>query len=105
MELIITEQNRTIENTIELVVIQRIHEIRGKRVMLDFDLAECYEVETRALKQTVRRNIERFPSDFMFQLTKQEWNELITNCDNLNNNIKYSPITPFAFTQEGVASG
>jgi len=91
------------ENAIELSIIQSIHEIRGVRVILDFDLAKRYEVETRALKQSVRRNIERFPSDFMFQLTKQEWNEVITNCDNLNNNIKYSPITPLAFTQEGVA--
>jgi hypothetical protein len=91
------------ENIIEISIIQSIHEIRGVRVILDFDLAKRYEVETRALKQSVRRNIERFPSDFMFQLTKQEWNEVITNCDNLNNNIKYSPITPLAFTQEGVA--
>ena len=103
MEITITEQNRTTENAIEWVIVQRIHEIRGKRVMLDFDLAKCYEVETRALKQAVRRNIERFPSDFMFQLTKQEWNEVITNCDKLSNNIKYSPITPLAFTQESVA--
>ena len=91
------------EDIIELSIIQRIHEIRGVRVMLDFDLAERYGVETRTLKQSVKRNIERFPSDFMFQLTKQEWNEVITNCDNLDNNIKYSPITPLAFTQEGVA--
>jgi len=91
------------ENTIELSIIQSIHEIRGVRVILDFDLAKRYEVETRTLKQSVRRNIERFPSDFMFQLTKQEWRKVITNCDNLNNNIKYSPITPLAFTQEGVA--
>ena len=91
------------ENTIELSIIQNIHEIRGVRVMLDFDLAKRYGVETRALKQAVKRNIERFPSDFMFQLTKQEWYEVITICDNLRNNIKYSPITPLAFTQEGVA--
>jgi hypothetical protein len=91
------------ENIIDISIIQSIHEIRGVRVILDFDLAKRYEVETRALKQAVRRNIERFPSDFMFQLTKQEWSEVITNCDNLNNNVKYSPITPLAFTQEGVA--
>jgi hypothetical protein len=91
------------EDVIELSIIQSIHEIRGVRVILDFDLAKRYEVETRVLKQSVRRNIERFPSDFMFQLTNQEWNEVITICDNFNNNIKYSPITPLAFTQEGVA--
>ena len=51
----------------------RIHEIRGQRVMLDFDLAQMYGVETRVLNQAVKRNIERFPEDFMFQLTKGEW--------------------------------
>ena len=51
----------------------RIHEIRGARVMLDFDLAQMYGVETKALNQAVKRNIERFPEDFMFQLTKGEW--------------------------------
>jgi len=81
----------------------KIYEIRGKKVMLDFELAKIYEDETRVLKQAVRRNIERFPADFMFQLTKEEWNELITNCDNLQGSIKYSPATPLAFTREGVA--
>lgn len=51
--------------------------------MLDFDLANMYQVETRALKQAVKRNMERFPPDFMFQLTKTEWQKLITICDNL----------------------
>jgi len=82
---------------------RKIYEIRGKRVMLDFELANIYEEETRVLKQAVRRNIERFPADFMFQLTREEWSELITNCDNLQSSIKYSPITPLAFTREGVA--
>ena len=80
-----------------------IYEIRGKKVMLDFDLAVMYEVETRRLKEQVRRNIERFPDDFMFQLSKTEWNEVIANCDNLRDKVKFSPATPFAFTQEGVA--
>lgn len=53
-----------------------IYEIRGQRVMLDFDLAELYQVETRALKQAVRRNIERFPEDFMFEITEPEYNYL-----------------------------
>ena len=71
----------------ELQTIQsKIYEIRGQRVMLDFDLAELYQVETRALKQAVRRNIERFPEDFMFEITETEYNSLknqleITNCD------------------------
>ncbi len=61
----------------ELQVIQnKIHEIRGQRIMLDFDLAKMYEVETRVLKQAVRRNINRFPKDFMFELTKDEYNSL-----------------------------
>jgi len=103
METNIIVQDSVKVNAIELAIIQSIHEIRGVKVMLDFDLAARYEVETRVLKQSVRRNIERFPSDFMFQLTKQEWNGLITNCDKFNKNIKHSPITPLAFTQEGIA--
>jgi len=62
----------------------RIYEIRGERVMLDFDLAALYEVETKVLNQAVKRNIKRFPADFMFQLTKEEWDN-VTNCD-----LKYS---------------
>ena len=88
----------------ELQPIQNIiYEIRGQYVMFDFDLAVLYGVETRRLKEQVRRNIERFPDDFMFQLTKYEWSELVANCDKLPENIKYSPATPYAFTQEGVA--
>ena len=88
----------------ELQLIQnKIFEIRGQRVMLDYNLAELYEVETRALKQAVKRNMNRFPSDFMFELTKSEWQELITVCDNLPQNLKFSPATPFAFTEQGVA--
>jgi hypothetical protein len=62
--------------------------------MLDFDLAALYEVETSALKQSVKRNLIRSPEGFMFQLTKNEWTEVITNCDNLPRNIKFSPSTP-----------
>lgn len=88
----------------ELQIIQnKIFEIRGIRVILDFDLAELYEVETRALKQAVKRNITRFPEDFMFELTKSEWQEVITICDNLPQTVKFSPATPFAFTEQGVA--
>lgn len=84
----------------------RIYEIRGQRVMLDFDLAELYQVETRALKQAVRRNIERFPDDFMFRLTSEEANKLIAigrsqNVIPLDYNIGSSEM--FAFTEEGVA--
>ena len=81
----------------------KIHEIRGQKVMLDFDLAEMYEVENRALKQAVNRNKDSFPDDFKFQLTKEEWKELITVCDNLPKGVKYSPATPYAFTEQGVS--
>lgn len=81
----------------------KIYEIRQQQVLLDFDLSELYETETRTLKQAVNRNIERFPEDFMFQLSKLEWQELITNCDNLPPTAKFSPSKPFAFTEQGVA--
>jgi hypothetical protein len=62
----------------ELDIIQnKIYEVRGVRVILDFDLAKLYQVETKVLKQTVRRNLERFPEDFMFELTETEYNKLI----------------------------
>lgn len=80
----------------------KIFVIRTQKVMLDFDLAELYGVETRVLKQAVRRNIERFPKDFLFQLNKNEWQELITNCDKLGS-YKFSPSLPYAFTEQGVA--
>ena len=88
----------------ELQVIQnKIYEIRGFRVMFDFDLASLYNVQNRRLREAVKRNIERFPGDFRFELTKQEWVEVVANCDNLPENAKFSPVTPYAFTQEGVA--
>ena len=79
-----------------------IYEIRGCKVMLDSDLAGLYEVEARQLNQAVKRNIKRFPADFMFQLTKDEFTEVITNCDHLQN-LKYRPTMPYAFTEQGVA--
>lgn len=80
----------------------KIYEIRQQKVMFDFDLAELYEVENRALKQTVKRNLDRFPNDFMFQLSKVEWQEVITICDNLPEGVKFSPASPFAFTEQGI---
>ncbi len=76
--------------------------LRGKQVILDMDLAELYEVETRTLNQAVKRNRRRFPEDFMFRLTEKEKEEVITNCDNLER-LKYSPKLPSAFTEQGVA--
>jgi len=82
----------------------KIHEIKGIRVMLDFDLAEMYGIETKALKQSVRRNIERFPNDFMFELTRDEYNSLRSQFVTLEiGRGKYSKYLPFAFTEQGVA--
>lgn len=82
----------------------KIYEIRGQKVMLDFDLAELYETETRTLKQAVRRNIDRFPSDFMFELTREEYNSLRSQFVILETGKgKYSKFNPFAFTEQGVA--
>jgi hypothetical protein len=102
METNIIVQNRNIENAIELSIIQDIHEIRGKRVILDFDLAKRYEVETKNLNLSVKRNLRRFPSDFMFQLTPDEWNSLrLQNETSKRGGRRYMP---YAFTQEGVAT-
>lgn len=76
--------------------------IRGHKVMIDKDLADLYEVETKALNQAVKRNMKRFPKDFMFQLKKHEKNELVTICDRFKN-IKHSTNLPYAFTEQGVA--
>ena len=59
-----------------IIIENKIHEVRGQKIMLDFDLAEMYEVDTKRLKEQVRRNIERFPSDFMFQLSSNEFENL-----------------------------
>jgi hypothetical protein len=74
--------------------------IRGQKVMLDVDLAELYGVQTRALNQAVKRNRERFPDDFMFRLTREEKQEVITKCDHLGR-LKFSPVLPYAFTEHG----
>ncbi|HBH62912.1 MAG TPA: hypothetical protein DDX85_14495 [Nitrospiraceae bacterium] len=84
------------------VVESRILLIRGKKVMIDRDLARLYEVETKALNQAVKRNLARFPEDFMFQLSESEKNELVTNCDRFST-IKHSSANPYAFTEQGVA--
>jgi len=82
------------------VVAERILLIRGIKVMLDADLAELYGVPTKALNQAVRRNLARFPADFMFKLTKTEKQEVVTNCDHLAK-LKYSPTEPYAFSEHG----
>jgi len=79
---------------------QRILLIRGEKVIIDADLAEAYGVTTKALNQAIRRNVDRFPADFMFRLTKEEKQEVVTNCDHLEN-LKFSPVNPRAFTEHG----
>ena len=88
-----TEISQIIENKIFL--------IRGQRVMIDRDLAELYGVETKRLNEAVKRNKKRFPVDFMFQLTDEEQNELVANCDHLSK-LKYSTTNAYAFTEHGV---
>ena len=86
------------------VIQNKIVEIRGQKVMLDFSLAELYEVETKVLKQAVRRNMERFPEDFMFELTRDEYNFLRTQFVTLETGRgKYSKYLSYAFTEQGVA--
>jgi len=88
----------------DLEVIQhKIYEVRGVRVMLDFDLATLYGIENKRLKEQVRRNIERFPPDFMLVLSKEEWKQLVAICDQIPENLKHSYATPYAFTEQGVA--
>lgn len=92
----------------------RIYEVRGQRVLLDRDLAALYEVETRILNQAVKRNIKRFPKDFMFQLSKKEWEEIemlaISTTESMSSQIvmtypqkRPKSSLPYAFTEQGVA--
>ena len=82
-------------------ILNKVYLIRGKKVMLDFDLAELYEVETKRLKESVRRNINRFPDDFMFELTENELESLRTQfASSKRGGIRYMP---FAFTEQGLA--
>jgi hypothetical protein len=86
----------------ELTTIKNsIHEIRGKKVILDFELAKMYQVETKYLKRTVRNHLKRFPSDFMFELSNDEWNDL--RCKNSTTSWGGQRYLPFAFTEQGVA--
>lgn len=86
-----------IHNNIE----SKILSLRGKQVMIDRDLAELYGVETKRLNEQVKRNIERFPAEFCFQLTATEKAELVANCDRFNP-LKHSTTEPYAFTEHGV---
>lgn len=87
-----------------LIPLPRVEELilqlRRQRVLLDADLARLYGVTTKVLNQAVKRNAERFPTDFMFQLTADEKAEVVTICDHLSK-LKYSPSLPYAFTEHG----
>ena len=86
----------------DLILVQNlIHEIRGKKVMLDFDLARLYQVETKALNQAVKRNMLRFPPDFMFQLTAEE--VLNMRSQIVTSSKRHTSDPPFSFTEQGVA--
>ncbi|MFA7657909.1 MAG: ORF6N domain-containing protein [Candidatus Gastranaerophilaceae bacterium] len=82
------------------IIENKIFVIRGEKVMLDRDLAQLYEIETKRLNEAVKRNIERFPAGFMFKLTKDEFKELVANCDRLSP-LKHSSTEPFVFTEHG----
>lgn len=79
----------------------KIYTIRDTKVMLDSDLAKLYQVETKRLKEQVKRNIKRFPSDFMFELTKEEFGKVVANCDHLKT-LKFSQFFPMVFTEHGI---
>jgi hypothetical protein len=83
----------------------KIHEVRGQKVILDFDLALLYKVETRVLNQAVKRNLQRFPLDFMFQLTENEYESLRSQIVILKENGRgrHKKYLPFAFTEQGIA--
>ena len=88
-------------NQLELIQ-SKIYEIRGQRVMLDFDLAELYQVETRVLNQAVKCNIDRFPEDFMFQVTAEEWVVISSQFVMTSRNKRPKSALPLAFTEHGV---
>ena len=84
----------------EEVIMSKILVVRGVKVMIDSDLAELYGVTTKRLNEQVKRNTKRFPEDFMFQLTGQEKQEVVANCDHLER-LKFSPNLPYVFTEHG----
>lgn len=81
---------------------EMIYVIRGKQVMIDRDLAELYQVQTKRLNEQVKRNSRRFPEEFCFRLSDVEKNELVANCDRFKT-IKHSTSNPYAFTEQGIA--
>ena len=96
-EVSLTSNQATLENIENLIL-----NIRDKQVMLDRDLARLYGVETKVLNQAVKRNIERFPERFMFQITENEKIKVVTNCDHLKD-LRFSYQNPYVFTEQGVS--
>ena len=96
--------NSLVKNLLEIdQIVHRIYFLRGEKILLDYDLAILYQVKTKALKQAVRRNLERFPSDFMFELTDSEFENLrsqFVTSSSLHGGHRYRPL---AFTEQGVA--
>ena len=90
------------ELTRSSMIEERIFFIREQHVMIDRDIAELYGIETKVLNQQVKRNMERFPVNFMFRLTENEFHELVTNCDRFRR-LKHSTVLPHAFTEQGVS--
>ena len=90
------------ELTRSSMIEERIFFIREQHVMIDRDIAELYGIETKVLNQQVKRNMERFPVNFMFRLTENEFHELVTNCDRFRR-LKHSAVLPHAFTEQGVS--
>lgn len=84
------------------IIIDWIFTYKDNQVMLDRDLAELYHVDTKVLNQAVKRNIDRFPESFRFQLSKEQKEQLVTNCDRFKS-LKHASYTPYAFTEQGVA--
>jgi len=84
------------------IIQNKIYEIRGLKVILDFDLADLYEVETRIMNQSVKRNSDRFPEDFMFQLTTKEWETMSSQIVMTSLQKRPKKARPFAFTEHGV---
>jgi ORF6N domain len=85
------------------IIVNKIFVIRGQKVMLDYDLASLYEVETKAINQAVKRNADRFPAEFMFRLTKKEWINMRSQIVTASQNRRNINNTPYAFTEYGVA--
>src|SRR5258705_9500562 len=97
------KEKKNIESSLpDETIIRKIYVIREQKVMLDFDLAVLYEVETKVLNQSVKRNIDRFPEDFMFRLTSQEWLTMRSQIVTSSQSRRKERYTPYAFTEHGV---